>query len=68
MKSCWEGNPDDRPHFSELVTKLVHFLGSISDYFDLVIKNSATEEQQCEHPSVSEMDPEVIEAETVAAT
>ena len=35
MKGCWESKPEDRPTFSRLVYKLVHFLGSLAEYFDL---------------------------------
>ena len=42
MRSCWESKPEDRPHFSNLVTRFVHFLGSLAEYFDLVIGASMT--------------------------
>ena len=48
MKSCWESKPDSRPPFSRIVTTLVHFLGSIADYFDLVLGNPATQEESHE--------------------
>ena len=39
VNSCWESKPKDRPPFSRLVTRFVHFLGSLADYFDLVVGN-----------------------------
>ena len=53
---------DHRPHFSDLVTKFVHSLGSIADYMDLVVGNSATEE--FEPTSVSKMEGDVFKAES----
>ena len=48
MKSCWESKAEDRPHFSQLVTELVHSLSLIADYFalhDVVMGNPAAEEE-----------------------
>ena len=39
MMSCWESKPENRPNFSQLVNRFVHFLGSLAEYFDLVLGN-----------------------------
>ena len=35
MVSCWKENPDERPSFKELSSKLERFLQSNANYLDL---------------------------------
>ena len=66
--TCWERSPDERPHFSELVSKLSSFLSSMADYFDLVLSNPAAqmETEKKLLPAVYSMSPieEGIEGDT----
>ncbi len=41
VQSCWEESPEDRPNFSELVSKFSSCLSSMADYFDFVVSNPA---------------------------
>ena len=37
MQSCWESEPENRPHFSELVSTISSILESIAGYLELAM-------------------------------
>ena len=67
MLSCWERYPEDRPHFSELVSRFSSFLSSMADYFDLVLSNPAIPEAAIPEASLCEQEKKLTTIHEVEA-
>lgn len=67
MRGCWETDPINRPHFSDLVTSMNQLLGSLSDYLDVSAFQSIPDTNRTIEVVSEEITPEPVVFENEGA-